>query len=154
MWDILHADFNDFRECHSYFGYEKCLKFSGIAVHFNLDTKGERESIDKVCLDLSGQGCRTVESLVHDFDWKYFILGFMIDESFRVSRIDIACDDKDGILNMKQLFDYVRRNQYICKAQYFIYQQGSEETLYFGSPKSERRLRIYNKALERGVALV
>jgi hypothetical protein len=63
---------------------------------------------------------------------------------FRLSRLDIAFD----ILNEYDLHDFVidlprvKRNVYTSSA-------GKLETLYLGAPKSNKRVRIYDKRLER-----
>ena len=49
------------------------------------------------------------------------------------------------------VFSKVRNKEYICKSRKVFWTQGCEEAIYFGSATSDRRLRIYNKAMERKV---
>ena len=51
---------------------------------------------------------------------------------------------------MQKIFKYIATDRVICKAKFRTWTQGSEEHCYFGSPSSDRRVRIYNKALEQG----
>ncbi len=51
---------------------------------------------------------------------------------------------------MKSICGYVAQRKYVSKFRRNIYTLGSEEFVFFGSPQSDVRLRIYNKALERG----
>lgn len=52
---------------------------------------------------------------------------------------------------MQQLIDDTDDHNYTCRSQWWLVEYGSEgECIYFGSPKSNTRIRIYNKAAERG----
>ena len=68
-----------------------------------------------------------------------------------VSRLDVAGDDKSGTLNVARIHDYTRKGKYISKARRRVGSDMDEEEVIFGAPSSSTRLRIYNKALERGV---
>lgn len=109
---------------------------------------------DDVGVELSGVGCRAVESFN---DMSYNWTGLLTDivnhkGEMNVSRLDVACDDKDGILPpVKKLARYTDQDKFVSRARHKLMITGSEEEVKFGSPKSSTRLRIYNKALERGV---
>lgn len=160
LFSQLQLDIQDFIEIKSYYGATNCVYHDGIKVHWNvkLEDKGLgkcKEYIDLVILDLSGKGCRTIEQInACDFDWLGFLKKY--DDLFRsgdahIARMDIACDDIEGLLDMKKLQKYTYIDKYVCRAKSVpeIAIKG-RETIYFGSPKSDRRLRIYNKALEQG----
>jgi len=80
-----------------------------------------------------------------------------------ITRLDIACDEKEGILPIKPIMnktnkfiDYVQGNteeQFdVCtKFEYAECQNSSKGvSVYYGSPQSQIRIRIYDKAAERG----
>lgn len=143
---ILKIDESAMQEIKSYFasyGMEKCLYYpKGVKLHC-----GEYH-----ILELSGQGCRQIETLAGDsFDWLSFISRFMEREKTHISRLDIAADDKEGLLSMSTMRRYVESQKYVCKSRKVLVMTGAEEMIIFGSAQSDRRLRIYNKALERGV---
>lgn len=109
---------------------------------------------DDICIELSGTGCRTVEEFNESFDWFSFLQQFEQDLRFgdvNVSRLDIAGDDRSGKLVHRKMVKHCLDRRYVCKARYRIWIDGDEQQIYFGSPASDRRLRIYNKALEQGI---
>ncbi|MCI8349797.1 MAG: hypothetical protein HFJ86_01370, partial [Oscillospiraceae bacterium] len=81
------------------YGWSTRLYYRGISVLY-----GGRED---VCLEISGTGCRTVEELSgNTFDWFRFFQGFEDDlmvQEVNVSRLDIAGDDLEGILNYRRM---------------------------------------------------
>ena len=144
--EMLGVQDCSFLEMPGRYGWQTRLYYRGISVLFG----GSRED---VCLELSGTGCRTVEEISENtFDWFQFLQNFEFDirtGDVTVSRLDIAGDDHDGILNYRRMAMHCRRRRYICKAHWNMWTDGAEQAIYFGSPASDRRLRIYNKALEQ-----
>ena len=144
-----------------------CLYYAGVQIHYleeeytEIDRIfiGYRDAVPRritsVILNISGKGCRTIESLNPGFDWFEFFYQFndmILAKDVHFARLDLACDDTDGILDMKQIIRYTERYQFVCKSKCLPMTVGMrEEAAYFGSPKSDRRLRIYNKALEQGI---
>lgn len=128
-------------------GWTDRLWYNGVSFYF-----GGR---DDICIELSGTGCRTVEEMSGDtFDWLGYLGGYVQDIKARdmnISRIDIAGDDRDGLLNYRRMTAHCKHRRYICKARFNIWIDGDEQAIYFGSPASDRRLRIYNKAIEQGI---
>lgn len=130
----------------SYYGLDGCYYYCGIKLHYG----------DFFIIDMSGQGCRTLETLYnHNLNWIDFINIFLQEEGSHLARLDIAGDDKPEIgekpiLSFKTMVRHVQREMYITRAKRKIYIDGDEQDIVFGSPTSDRRLRIYNKALERG----
>lgn len=126
--------------------------YNGVLIACKRDEEG---NVCETFLDCSGKGCRTLESLNSDFDWFEFLNHYdaqIHDKTVHISRIDIACDLTDDEITMTQLFKYSYNEHYICKSKLLpdIRVKRTEE-IYFGSPKSDRILRIYNKALEQGL---
>jgi len=143
---ILHLENVDMEQGYSRW-LGKRLYSGGISIHFG----------DYIILEMSGHGCRFLESLYdNDLNWIDFIEQFLCLEGSHLARLDIACDDRPGdgekaLLSFPTLFRHVMQRRYISLSRYVVHSGGSEESIYFGSPKSDRRLRIYNKAIERGI---
>lgn len=138
----------DFIETNGRYGWHSGLYYRGINIYYG----GSREDI---CLEISGTGCRTVEELSDNtFDWFSFLHNFesdIVNGDVNISRLDIAGDDKEeSILNYGKMILHCKHKRYICKARWNMWTDGNEQAIYFGSPKSDRRLRIYNKAMEQG----
>lgn len=135
IWESGKA--RDGWSCHDY--------FSGMHLYH-----GGR---DDVGVEFSGAGCRMLETCNgNSFDW-VGLFRYIVEqgEEMNVSRLDIAGDDKTGILSLDKIVKYTRDGKYISKARRRIWISGDEEEVMFGASSSETRLRIYNKALERGV---
>jgi len=71
----------------------------------------------------------------------------------RSTRIDIAFDDKVGLLDMRTMYDAFESGDYVSryrnKPDYFGSLETGGLTLYLGSPRSDSQLVIYDKAKER-----
>lgn len=140
----------DWIETSGRYGWRDQIFYRGVHFYFG----GSR---DDFCIELSGTGCRTIEEFSsNSFDWFSFFR--MFDNDFvsgdcNISRLDIAADDSEGVLDFPTIFRFCnpRLKKYVCKASFCTRTDGSEEHIYFGSPSSDRRLRIYNKALEQGI---
>lgn len=140
-----------FDESPSYFGLESCYKYKGVNVHVGSDL---------VILDISGKGCRTVER-EFNWNWEDFFDSLQHDLTHvsepglppkaHISRLDVACDVfDDDQFTVDRIYDYVRRGKVACKAKSYLYGEGTDEHwIYYGSSRSERRLRIYDKSLEQ-----
>lgn len=127
--------------------------FDGVLIAYNRDVDG---TVTDTFLDVSGKGCRTIEQLNNlDFDWRAFLMRYSSDFYNRlanISRIDIACDLEDDEVSFDKIRKYSENELYVCKSKVLpkiIYKR--EECIYFGSEKSDRLLRIYNKALEQNL---
>lgn len=133
--------------------------YPGVNIRWNQtvpETPFENPSVYETCLELSGKGCRFVESCKNDFSWLDFfqIVHFdLLSGHCHVARIDIACDIKDDRKITAQLvYKYAKAGLYICKASSLPHTTNQRECFtYFGSSKSDRRLRVYDKALEQGL---
>lgn len=133
-----------FLEMNGRYGWLNRLYYRGISFLF-----GGREDI---CVEISGTGCRTVEEMNPGWDWRSFFLELLVDFENRdahISRLDVAADDTDSVLQFKRMYGCCQHRRYISRSRWKIWTNGNEQSIYFGSPSSERRLRIYNKALEQ-----
>lgn len=130
--------------------YKQKLTFGGVSVLFD----GIRDDMG-VCLEMSGTGCRTFESFgTGDYEslWQYVQDN---PDDLNITRLDVAFDDHEGVLDMDQLKLDTVREEYISKWVGGTVHHGhgnkkDEDTVEFGSKNSLIFLRIYNKAAERG----
>lgn len=133
----------------SRYGYRDCVECNGIQIHFN------GNSLDMgVFVSLSGNACRVYE--------QHHTLLELVEvvynrEDAKVTRIDLACDDKEGVLNIGKVIEEIRagnlRSRASKKTGYFDLAGkglGEASSVYIGSPSSEVRFRIYDKAKEQG----
>ena len=80
------------------------------------------------------------------------------DENAHISRLDIACDDRQGHLDMSSIIRKVQENEVnsrMTKRSVVVAYDGTRQsgaTAYIGAPSSDFRIRIYDKALEEGVS--
>lgn len=152
---------------YSLMGYNKVMRFSDICVC----SDGREDDYFQdmgVCVSMSGNGCRTFETmskLTLDLTDKQgtqsvaFPALFQLlaaDADANVSRIDIACDDHAGYLDMDDILGKVQTNEVnsrMSKRSTVISFDGTQRsgaTAYIGAPSSDFRVRIYDKALEEG----
>ncbi len=69
------------------------------------------------------------------------------------SRIDLAVDIKHGTLDIEKLFNMLENDEVETTKTSWLFLRGAKgggATLYVGAPKSEKRLRIYDKQAESG----
>lgn len=110
---------------------------------------------DDVGVEFSGAGCRMLETCNKNRFYWFELLSLIMEHAeygdMNISRLDVAGDDKDGVLSLEKIVKYTKEGKYISKARRRVWIGGDEEEVIFGAPSSSTRLRIYNKALERGV---
>lgn len=149
-------------------GYMRMLQFSNISVMY--DPRENQYFRDMgVCVNMSGNGCRTFETMSkltfegakdrQGMDSVAFPVLFQLlaaTEDANISRIDIACDDREGYLCMDDIVRAVQENTInsrLMKRTLYMGYNGegrSGTTVYIGAPSSDFRVRIYDKALESG----
>lgn len=125
-------------------GYKDRMYFSCISIHYN------GRSDMGVWVELSGQGCRTFETLSTLADCWQELFWFIFREDLKVTRLDVAYDDHVGLLDLDKLERDTKNQEFVSKCDWWTVTYGSPGmTLEFGSPKSDVRIRIYDKAKER-----
>ena len=123
-------------------GYSQRLYFEGVSIHH-----GGREEI---WLEMSGQGCRAFESYGNGA-WDSLFEEILSDKQYHITRLDVAFDDRSGILDLATIFQDVDMGNFVSKFEYWeICKSSKGITIYHGSPTSDVRFRIYDKAQERG----
>lgn len=155
-------------------GYPMDSSFSNIHIRWGADdARFYRDSYDKngvfhsaaskartdmgICLDMSGQGCRSFEEF-SNLSWFELIERiFRYGGRISVTRLDLAYDDHSGLLNIWQMKRDVEDRNYISKSKksLIIWSDDQEQdiqglTLQIGSKSSPVLIRIYDKAAERG----
>lgn len=125
-------------------GY-RCRKyFSCISIHYDgMDNMG-------VWCEMSGQGCRTFETL-SEVGWER-LFQFIHDNGLKITRLDVAYDDHTGVLPMDRIMDDTRCGMWIGRStNWEIHESNKGSSVGIGSMKSEVYIRIYDKAAERGM---
>lgn len=137
-------------------GYPLQTKFHGITISYGADREEYYKDKTKartdmgICLNLSGQGCRAFEEYGHGVWMKLFDFIF-VSSQYNITRLDLAYDDHSGILDIFRIKNDTEDQNYVSKSRWWMNQYGSEGTsVYIGSPQSQIRIRIYDKAAERG----
>ena len=143
-------------------GYNRVLRFSDICVCYEPRENDFFRDMG-VCVSMSGNGCRTFETMSkltqagQDSVFPTLFQLLAADETANVSRLDIACDDREGFLNMEEIVEKVQANEInsrMTKRSVIVSFDGTQRsgsTIYLGAPSSDFRVRIYDKALEEGV---
>lgn len=151
LYELLGLQNADMQPMHTRY-YANGEYFDGILIAYNTD---ENYEVTGTFLDISGKGCRTVEQLNPGFDWFEFLHRYdsqIRDRTAHISRIDIACDVDDGSVKISTVQKYSMAEMYVCRSNVLpLVQRKRIEEVYFGSNKSDRILRIYDKALEQGI---
>lgn len=138
-------------------GYNRVLRFSDILVCYE-PRENEYFKDMGVCVSMSGNGCRAFEAFSSYGPVPFAALFQLLEDTpgSNVSRIDVACDDGAGALDMDKIIDKVQHNEInsrmtarsVLVSWDGLYKNGA--TVYIGAESSAFRLRIYDKALEQG----
>ena len=144
-------------EEYGWYGYSGLYYLGDI---FVLTSAKEKEG---TLIELKGKGCRQFECYLEaqGRTW-YDFFSLCISENAVMKRLDLAINDRIGILNVPQLIEKCRNDE--CVSVYRTYKDyGSGElvssredsrremgkTLYIGSMKSDVYFCIYEKAYEQ-----
>ena len=149
-------------------GYQRVLRFGDIQVLYE-PRENEYFRDMGVCISMSGNGCRAFETMSRltikgakdtqgtastAFPTLFQLLG--AEPSANISRVDIACDDREGHLSMDDIVRKVQDNEInsrMSKRALYLGYDGTRRsgtTVYIGAESSAFRVRIYDKALEQG----
>lgn len=151
MIELLGLSSMPWQQIKGAHGYRWRLYYSSISVFFNLD-EGEENGNSGTWCEMSGQGCRAFETYSTHKDYNViFDLIRSAPNDMHLTRLDVAYDDKKGILDIDTICDDIRQGNYVSKASCWevIFSSGGNSTL-IGSKTSEVIIRIYDKARERG----
>lgn len=154
-------------------GYPMDTSFSNIHIRWGADnplfysdgydksgtfrTADQKARVDMgISLDMSGQGCRSFEEF-SSVSWFDFFTELYRLGRISVTRMDLAYDDHEGLLNIWRMKLDVEDRNYLSKAKKsrIIWSDDQEKdirglTIQIGSQTSDVLIRIYDKAAERG----
>lgn len=156
-------------------GYPMRCSFNGITIMYGADEERYYKDPSKarkdmgICLNFSGTGCRTFETYGHGDWFRLFSEFFTIRDSgwrekkdgtkfsYNITRVDLAFDDHTGILDIYRIEDDLKLRYYTSKSKYaestWSDNQDSDIqglSLQVGADSSDIKIRIYDKAAERG----
>lgn len=148
--DLLHLKTFDWEIRKGFYGYRwRYFNQGGISVHYD----GSEDQ--GVLVEMSGSGCRYFETN-SEFSWNtlFFVLEHLPEHHrLHFTRLDIAFDDHEGILPLDKIVEDTLSERWVSPFRWAEVQRGAGDnhgcTVYFGSPQSETRIRIYDKAAER-----
>ena len=134
------------------YGYKRRDVFNGVSVLYDGRLNADGEDDMGVCIEISGQGCRALETFGH-IDWLSFLAFLMAEENeFKITRLDLAFDDHTGILDKLRLKLDTDDGNYRSKFRTWEIRYGNRGfSIYHGSKQSQVLIRIYDKAAERGL---
>ncbi|MDR0832184.1 MAG: replication initiation factor domain-containing protein [Bacillales bacterium] len=143
-------------------GYKNIFIFDeNTFVYYN--NPSAKDNFDNMiaCFEMSGSACRLFEERLirNNIDVNfgyYFLFCFFREHNFKPTRIDIAYDDFQGIINFSELESKIDREIYICSNQCYKITNSRKKkgdpkgrTIDIGSVNSELSLCIYDKKVEQ-----
>lgn len=146
-------------EDYAFYSYEEQYVFGDITIMIS------HESEKGVLVEMKGQGCRQFENFLfaQQRTWYDFFLDVLSAEGV-FKRLDLAINDKTGLLNIPQLTEKCQKEECISVFRSFknyrsgelIRQQEKADmgnTLYIGSLKSDIYFCLYEKDYEQYIRL-
>lgn len=140
---------------NGFYGFRSRLYSNSISIHYGHKIE------NLICVEMSGSGCRAFETyndLVSDTFVEIPIFEYIFSniikypEKFRITRLDIAYDDFQKILDINQIQKDILQKNYISKCDSFeVIISNKGKSLTIGSKKSDLLIRIYDKAAERNI---
>ena len=134
------------------YGYKRKELFNGVSILYEGRLNDAGEDDMGVCVEISGQGCRALESF-GEIEWLPFLAFLMADyNEFKITRLDLAYDDHTGILDKLRLKLDTDDGNYRSNFRTWEIRYGNRGfSIYHGSKQSQVMIRIYDKAAERGL---
>lgn len=143
-------------ESYAYFGYQEMDVFGEIQVM----TAAGNDTKRGVLVEMKGKGCRHMEGLLltHNQTWFDFFRR-LYETKCVFKRLDLAINDKVGLLDIAELIRKCDRNECISVMRHFEAirsghmndpeNNGKGNTLYIGSRKSGIYFCLYEKMAEQ-----
>lgn len=137
---------------HGMMGYRSAMMSSHILI---LSDGQPGMGLHVIC---TGQACRMLELENVVTEWSTFLTTIR-ERGASITRIDIANDDKTGIIPLAAVEQAIMDDLETVSTHFRTYKidmsgkrgQGIGKTFYFGHRSSEAMVRIYDKAQEQGV---
>ncbi|MEM0174240.1 MAG: replication initiation factor domain-containing protein [Sulfolobaceae archaeon] len=145
-----------FTRTQGFWGYDYADSYDGIKILFkqiNFINNDYDQIQNRIIVNMSGSGCRTYED-ISSYEWSY-LLYQLIEIKAKITRLDIACDTEKLPLKKihKLTYKFINndKSNIVTNFQWCDINHSTKGlSLYFGSPKSNIRIRIYDKGAERG----
>ena len=113
---------------------------------------------DSIRLTVTGQGCRELEQTGIVSSWPDF-LSTMLDAGARFTRLDVALDDKNGLLDMDTIFACCDAGLLTSRTEHVNQNKASDttgglegRTATFGKRGSDTYIRFYDKGLKENIS--
>lgn len=140
----------EFKECSPRWFYKYSVTYDN---HITLMLT-QKEDYTAACVNISGQGCRLIESF-SCYSLLDLIKRVALLDDFNMSRIDIAQDIIDEKFNINKLVKAYKKGNYTCRSKFGNLMQSIDDgiagtSLYFGKKGSNCFINIYDKRAERG----
>ncbi|MEG1822880.1 MAG: replication initiation factor domain-containing protein [Clostridiales bacterium] len=142
--ELLGLENVSFLEQNGRYGYKKSIFFSNISILYDgNDDMG-------ICVDISGQGCRTFEHYSSS-NWDSLFNVILSEyKDITISRLDVAYDEEENLLDINTICDDTANYRYVSKFRNHRVIYGTEgNSVEFGSRSSDIMLRIYDKKAEQ-----
>ena len=145
MIEFLGLTEVDFQKCSGRYYYASSFRFGNINIYFD----GLNEDMG-ICVEMSGQGCRDFETFGTG-DWNSIFELYVVHKTqVNISRLDVAYDDFDGLLNLDKLISDTFLGYYTSRNKHWNIQKGSRgATVEHGDRGGSMYIRIYDKKAER-----
>lgn len=149
---FLGLDGIKFENLKGRYCYQDRLYYDGINILYN-----GRENMG-ICVEMSGQGCRAFETYGNGnykavFDFIKENYNADPDKRFaNITRLDVAYDDFEGILDLKYLMMAAQKGEYVSRLKDIevIYSNKGCSVCHGSRHYSNFYVRIYDKKMERG----
>lgn len=140
----------EFKECSPRWFYKYSVTYDN---HITLMLT-QKEDYTAACVNISGQGCRLIESF-SCYSLLDLIKRVALLDDFNMSRIDIAQDIIDDKFNINKLVKAYKKGNFTCRSKFSNLMQSIDDgiegtSLYFGKQGSNCFINIYDKRAERG----
>ncbi len=152
---LLNLHEYPWEESTSKWFYKDGEYFSNIKILYN--PKNDRD-FGNITVEMTGQGCRNYEHFGRN-DWDFLFLKHKQNE-INISRVDIAFDDKDRLIDITKLAHLTTKEKngklFYLSSEFKSHQvqrsipASNGTTIYWGSKKSECFYRVYDKAKQMG----
>ena len=160
IFDVIGISQDNFIDIHKgYNGYKSSLYFEGISVCYDgsrwVDDKGKIHDMG-IMVNICGTGCRTFEdNSSKSFKELFEYISERLDD-YNITRLDVAFDDFERVLDIKQISEDVKKKNYVSRFRSVGIDWSRKEdieasTVYFGSEKSDLMYRMYDKKAEQKI---
>lgn len=126
-------------------GFKDRISYSGLNISFN-----NFNDSSLIWVEFTGQGCRLFDEQ-SSIDWDDLFCMILSEEDYyNVTRLDVAYDDFNGLLDINKIYLNTIKGNWISKFRtWSCIKSNKGNTVYIGSIHSSVRFTFYDKAAER-----